>query len=138
MQKRKKALRRLNNRTHGLPPRTRQLLILLDGKRNVGEVTEMLPGRRNGDAVWTELFAGGFIESLQRNLCGESPGCRTAVPKPVAVKPAAKVERPQNDAERLEMAKNFMRNTVKAFLGGMGSGFISHIDKCNDFEELRT
>jgi hypothetical protein len=35
------------------------------------------------------------------------------------------------------MAKNFMRNTVQTFLGGMGSGFISHIDKCNNLEELR-
>ena len=96
------------------------MLVLQDGKRGRGEIAEMVP---DGEEMLAKLIAGGFITPLQQSS-GEE-------------KPAAKIERPQNDAERFEMAKNFMRNTVQTFLGGMGSGFISHIDKCNSFEELR-
>jgi hypothetical protein len=126
-----KGIEEISKRSHGLPPRARQVLILLDGKRSIDEVLEMLPGSET-EALLDDLFTGGFIESQQETSVVKAPAA-----KPVAAKPASKVERPQNDAERLEMAKNFMRNTVQAFLGGMGSGFISHIDKCNDFEELR-
>jgi hypothetical protein len=35
------------------------------------------------------------------------------------------------------MAKNFMRNTIQTFLGVMGSGVISQVEKCNNFYELR-
>jgi len=35
------------------------------------------------------------------------------------------------------MAKNLMRNTVNAFLGGMGSGLINQIDHCTNLDELR-
>jgi hypothetical protein len=84
-----------------------------------------------------DLFADGFIESLQPTPAVKVRVVEPPAPKPAAAKPASNVERPQDDAARLEMAKNFMRNTVQSFLGGMGSGFISHINKCDSFEELR-
>jgi hypothetical protein len=73
------------------------------------------------------LVDGGFIVQMQQASEKEA----------VSGKPAARVERPENDAERFEMAKNFMRNTINTFLGGMGSGLISQVDKCKNFDELR-
>jgi hypothetical protein len=56
----------------------------------------------------TTLFDGGFVVALQRTPEKESDPC----------KPIAKIARPENDAERFEMAKNFMRNTSIHFWTG--------------------
>lgn len=139
--KTQKGVDEINKRSHGLPPRARQVLILLDGKRSIDDVTNMIPGDETLELL-DDLFAGGFMEPQHENAVVMAPEPKPAVvksttPKPVAAKPAAKAEFPKDDAARLEMAKNFMRNTVQTFLGGMGSGFISHIEKCHSFEELR-
>jgi hypothetical protein len=136
-----KGIDEISKRSHGLSPRARQALILLDGKRSIDEVAQMLSGTETL-VLLDELFADGFIESLQSTPAVKVRVVEPAAAKPVAAKPAvskpaSNVERPQDDAARLEMAKNFMRNTVQSFLGGMGSGFISHINKCDSFEELR-
>jgi hypothetical protein len=115
-----KGIEELNSRSHGLSPKMRQMLILQDGKRSHGEIAEMVP---DGEEMLAKLIADGFIAPLQQSS-GEE-------------KSAAKIERPENDAERFEMAKNFMRNTIQTFLGVLGSGVISQVDKCNNFDELR-
>ncbi len=114
-----KGIDEMNNRSHGLPPRLRQLLILLDGKRNSAEIAQMFP---EGESLLAELVSGGFIVQLQQES-------ETSAADPVTA--------PENDAERFEMAKNFMRNTVHAFLGGLGSGLIAQIDKCGSLDQLR-
>jgi hypothetical protein len=121
-----KGIEEINNRSHGLPPRLRQVLILLDGKRDSDEIAQMLPDGES-EALLTKLVDGGFVVPLQ-----SAPEKETA-PGKLAVK----IERPENDAERFEMAKHFMRNTINTFLGGMGSGLINQIDKCTNFDELR-
>jgi hypothetical protein len=120
-----KGLEEINRRAYGLPPRARQLLILLDGKRSSSDIALMLP-RRDGESLLTNLVAGGFVVPLQQ-VSGETP----------SGKDTDRIERPQNDAERFEMAKNFMRNTVHTFLGSMGSGFTSQVEKCSTLDELR-
>jgi hypothetical protein len=115
-----KGIEELNTRSHGLSPKFRQMLVLQDGKRSRGEIAEMVP---DGEELLAKLIADGFIAPLQQSS-GEE-------------KSIAKIERPQNDAERFEMAKNFMRNTLQTYLGVMGSGVISQVDKCNNFDELR-
>jgi hypothetical protein len=119
-----KGLEEINSRSFGLPPRTRQLLILLDGKRSSSDIAQMLP-EGESEALLTNLVADGFVVPLQQ-APAEVPSANSA----------ARIERPQNDAERFEMAKNFMRNTVHTFLGGMGSGFISQVEKCTSIDEL--
>jgi hypothetical protein len=121
-----KGIEELSNRSHGLPPRVRQALILLDGKRDSEEIAGMLP-EGESEALLAKLVDGGFVVPL----------LSVAENEPVPGKPAARIERPENDAERFEMAKNFMRNTINKFLGGMGSGLVSQVDKCANFEELR-
>jgi hypothetical protein len=53
-------------------------------------------------------------------------------------KSAERAAPPANDAERFEMAKNFMRNTLDKFLGGMGTGLMNQIGKCTTPDELRS
>ena len=131
-----KGVEEISKRSHGLSPRARQTLIMLDGKRSIDDVMEMLPGDETLELL-DELFANGFIDAQQESLAAEAPKAKSAAPKPTVAKPVVPAELPQSEAERLQIAKNFMRNTVQTFLGGMGSGFISHIDKCNSIEELR-
>lgn len=119
-----KGIEEINTRSHGLPPKMRQALILQDGKRSYGEVAEMLP---DGEELLSKLIADGFVAPLRDSAAEDT----------ASGKPAVKIERPKNDAERFEMAKNFMRNTLQTFLGVMGSGAISQVNKCNNFDELR-
>lgn len=50
----------LKTRRHGLSPRLRQLLILVDGKRDLGELARMLPGPDLVDQLG-QLERGGFV-----------------------------------------------------------------------------
>jgi hypothetical protein len=139
--KSKKGTEEIDKRSHGLPPRARQVLILLDGKRSIEEVAEMLSGDETL-ALLDDLFAKGFIEEQQGAPVAKASEAKVASPAKATTIPAAPKQTtqdplPKSEAERLEMAKNFMRNTVRTFLGGMGSGFISHVDRCNSLEELR-
>lgn len=122
-----KGIEEINSRSHGLSPRARQLLILLDGKRSDLDVTAMMP-EGEGAALLASLLSDGFVTRLQPPAAG----------KPATQEGASAVERPANDADRFAMAKNFMRNTVLTFLGGMGSGVVGRIEKCADFDALRS
>lgn len=122
-----KGIEEINSRSHGLPPRARQLLILLDGKRSEADVTAMMP-EGEGASLLASLLSEGFISRLQTQTAS-APTAQGAAPQ---------IARPANDAERFTMAKNFMRNTVLTFLGGMGSGVIGQIERCNDFDGLRS
>jgi hypothetical protein len=120
-----KGIEEITNRSHGLPMRTRRVLIMLDGKRNAADIAEMFP--EEGAVLLDSLIADGFVTPL--NAEPEKP---TASAKPIA-----KVDPPLNDAQRFEMAQNFMRNTLEAFLGSMGSGLIAQVNHCTTLDELR-
>lgn len=112
-----KGIEEMNTRSYGLPKRTRLVLIMLDGKCDYDEILARFPDGE-GKAAVANLLEGGFIA-------------------PLLGKAAKKFEPPQNDAERFEMAKNLMKNTVIAFLGGMGSSLTSQLEKCSNMDELR-
>ena len=78
--------------------------------------------------VLATLLNDGFIVPL------------APAPDPVAAAPksaAQKVIAPANDAERFSMARNFMINTTRAYIGTNGSSLINHLDDCDDLEGLR-
>jgi len=119
-----KGIEEINNRTHGLSQRARQMLIMMDGKRSLSDVVAIIP-EDEVDTLLATLIADGFVVLLQ------TVG---------VVSKGASVEKftpPQNVEQRFEMAKNLMRNTVNAFLGGMGSGLINQVDHCTNLDELR-
>ncbi len=121
-----KGIEEINKRSYGLPQRARLVLIMMDGKCTYGEILARFPDGE-GEALVATLVNGGFVATLQASpLKSVSPG-----------KPVERFEPPKNEMERFEMAKNLMRNTINAFLGGMGSGLINQLDKCTTLEELR-
>lgn len=121
-----KGIEEMTSRAYGLQKRARLVLIVIDGKRNEEDIAEMFPDGE-GISLLQELISGGFITALQQTS-----------PAPASSgKPQDTFTPPKNEAERFEMAQNFMRNTINAFLGGMGSGLISQLDKCTKLDELR-
>ena len=58
-----------------------------------------------------------------------------ASPRPVPI--GAPLPAPMNDDERLEMARNFMVNTLNAFVGIAASSLIAHVEDCSSIEDLR-
>jgi hypothetical protein len=120
-----KGIEEMTNRTHGLSQRARRVLIMLDGKRTEADIAEMFPGE--GATLLSSLITEGFVVPLQTEPAKASS----------PAKAAAKVEPPLNDAQRFDMAKNFMRNTLDAFLGSMGSGLVSQVSRCTNLDELR-
>jgi hypothetical protein len=121
-----KGIEEMSSRCHGLSQRARRVLIMLDGKRGDAEIAAMFPDGEGATALAT-LISDGFITYL--NGTG---------PTPETGKTAERAAPPANDAERFEMAKNFMRNTLDKYLGGMGTGLMNQIGKCTTPEELRS
>jgi len=120
-----KGIEEINTRSHALAQRARQMLIMMDGKRTLSDVEELIP-QEEGEELLASLLAGGFIVPLQTASTSTSSG-----------KPTERFTPPQDINERFEMARNLMRNTINAFLGGMGSGLINQLDKCTNLDELR-
>jgi hypothetical protein len=92
----------------GLTPRQRRALIFVDGKRSVDELRDML---QSDDLQHTLglLEEAGFIEvatPAPASVGGEAPSITAFRPLPDPANP-----------KELEMAKNFIMNSLKTFTG---------------------
>ena len=120
-----KGIEEVERKVHGLALKSRQVLIMIDGKRDLAALQGifppvMVPG------ILDELLNGGFIRELEQ-------------PKPLTpppAKPAVQIPTASNDAERFSMARNFMLNTVSSFVGFAGSSLISKIEQTMDLDAL--
>ncbi|MCE1239392.1 MAG: hypothetical protein LWW83_05655 [Azonexaceae bacterium] len=101
-------------RSGGLTPRQRRVLIMVDGRRTVEQLREML---QTDDLQHTLglLEESGFIEiaGLTDEAGRHHPPPDTPLPAITAFRPAPA---PANEKE-LEMARNFIQNTLKTFCG---------------------
>lgn len=122
-----KGIEEMTARTHGVPLRVRRVLIMADGKRGRDDFAAMFPGE-DIDAVLEGLLADGFLTPLAPSPAPAAPTAKQAPP------PAAP---PVDDANRFDMARNFMMNTVNTFVGISGSSLIMRIESCPSLEELR-
>lgn len=83
-------------RQHGLSPRLRSMLIMIDGKRSFDELARL--GATLGDAelLMGELEAGGFIEPLNGAATlpvqAQSPASEEATTLPAALSPVSLTE----------------------------------------------
>ncbi len=109
-----KGLAELTQKSGGLTPRQRRVLIMVDGKRSVEALRELL---QNDDLQHTLgiLEESGFIEiggvqnaagALQEAPAGPLPPIDAFRPMPVP--PSTK---------EMELARNFIQNTLKTFCG---------------------
>ncbi len=104
------------NRSGALGPRFRRVLIFVDGKRPVAELREML---QHDDLQHTLslLEEQGFIEMAGRTA--KQGGLAPLLAQPSIS--AFRQHPPGDDSLRLQQARNFMLNTVNAFVGALGT-----------------
>ncbi len=116
----------VTTKSAGLTPRIRRVLIMVDGKRSIDELRSML---QSDDLQHTlgMLEEEGFIE-----LAGAHAA--TSLP-PIS----AFGELPSKpDPVRLQQARNFMSNTLNAFVGALGtSSLLDRIEKAESHGDLR-
>ena len=109
--KTRKGQQETETRSGGLHPRVRRTLIVVDGKRSVDELREAL---RSDDLQHTLglLEEEGYIELIS--------GARLAEAAPASIS-AFRLHPPGEDPLRLQQSRNFMLNTLRTFVGAVGT-----------------
>lgn len=124
----------ITTKTGGLSPRVRRLLIFVDGKRSVDELRGML---QSDDLQHTlgMLEEDGYIEVASVTDAAGKSGVPQAPLPPIT----AFGELPASpDPVRLQQARNFMSNTLNAFVGALGtSSLLDRIERAVGHAELR-
>jgi hypothetical protein len=125
----------IQSRALGLPPLTRRLLVLVDGKRSGKELAAFVAGHDLADLLG-QLLAQGCIEAL-------APA-RPAAPAPKVLAPegaemlSGLPQAAMRSAKETEMARNFMTNTVNTMFGqNMRLTLIESIHAARTAEDLR-
>ncbi|MBS1188439.1 MAG: hypothetical protein H6R10_231 [Rhodocyclaceae bacterium] len=132
--KTRKGQEEIETKTGGLTPRVRRVLIFVDGKRTVDDLRAML---QSDDLQHTlgMLEEAGYIEvAAVTNAAGEA----AAPPAPLPPVTAFRELPAETDLVSLQKARNFMLNTLNAFVGSLGaSSLLDRIDRCHDHASLR-
>ncbi|MCK9258561.1 MAG: hypothetical protein RBT39_14550 [Azoarcus sp.] len=122
--KTRKGLEEIETRCGGLHPRVRRLLIMIDGHRTTETLAATLNDERF-EATLTTLLDAGYIEAK-------------AAPEVAASAAPAPVDAPAGQGQ-IELARNFMMNTLKAFNGPYNKlGLMQRIHACTSLEELQS
>jgi hypothetical protein len=111
----------LRQRTHGLPPRVRQVLILADGRRNVQELARIVP-EQELLASLKLLEAEGFV-------------ARNALDAAIAA-----LASPDGGASADELVAALRQGLVQALLdevGASGDALAARLGRCATIDELR-
>ncbi len=139
------------SRSLGLTPLQRRVLILLDGKRSLADVAVLVPGHDVAELV-EQLVAHACVV-YSSDASGGAPAQTSAVPAPVAsaqggpVSPALALAQLAFDAlppastrsaKDVEMARNFMMNTVNRMFEQYSKlTLVEAIFSCKSAEDLR-
>ena len=84
-------------RQHGLTPRQRSLLILIDGKRGFDDLEKLSGAAATAGETLLQLLEGGFIEELAG---AQAPAGAQAAPSAAAVAPTVSLRDAQRHAAR--------------------------------------
>lgn len=129
-----KGTEEMTTRTNGFTPRVRRILILVDGKRTVDQLRELASADDLTHSL-ALLEETGMIEMLS---APGANGVAAPVSAPLPPVHAFRDNPPPHDPMRLQMSRNFMTNTIKAFLGTVGtSGILTRIEEATSLEALR-
>ncbi len=122
----------IQSRALGLTPKIRSTLILVDGKRTGADLLA-LTGADNVASL-AQLLEVGCIEGVEPRSAQPAPAAQGSAGAGVAALPPAD----SRDSKQVEMARNFMLNTVNNIFGqNMRLTLIESIHACKTAEELR-
>lgn len=108
----------INTRVRRVPARMRTMLIMVDGRRSVGELLLNHPTPDEARGYLESLFEGGFISA------------REAVPPAPAPTPA--------NTQHLTEAKQLITRLLLDFMGPEADYITMRIEKISSRDELRT
>lgn len=130
-----KGQQEIDQRSAGLPPRARRLLILLDGKRAARDVAPLVNDSQFDETLGL-LVEQGYAEPLAPVRSSSRPR-----PAPAEAPAAAAVEAAPaspDEMRRAEMARNFMLNSLNAFYGPFEQlSLKNRIQQSRGLDELR-
>ncbi|MBT9476116.1 hypothetical protein [Polaromonas sp.] len=126
-------IQEIQNRALGLPPMTRRLLVLVDGKRSGKELAAFASGHDAVD-ILGQLLAQGCIEAL-----AVAEAAPVAAPAPAgAAELSGLPQASARSAKDIEMARNFMTNTINTMFGqNMRLTLIEAIFSARTADDLR-
>ena len=139
--KTEKGVLELRHRTHGLNARVRQVLILLDGHRRVGDLCRMLPEAELNQPLASlegEHFIardGAPAAPVQSQTLAHSPGAAPAL----SVVPAP-AQRPawQDGHEPLPVLRARLVRALLDATGPSGDDMAVRIERCLTLDEVRS
>lgn len=120
-----KGIEEIERKTHGLHLKARQVLIMIDGKRDQVALEGIFPPEMV-PAVLEELLANGYVRVLDRPK---------APPPPTAVKAAPTAQLDGEDP--FELSRTFMINIARKILGIAGDDIVAKIDAAPTIDALR-
>lgn len=113
--KTRKGQEEIDLRGGSLGPRARRLLILFDGKRDIDALRAMMPDPKF-DETFELLVAGGFVAAPGAAAANESTIAEGKSPAAVVAEEVVD-DGPEIEPAKLEMARNFMLNSLRHFNG---------------------
>jgi hypothetical protein len=129
-----KGVEEMEKRNHGLTPKVRRILIMVDGKRTVDGLREVIAA---DDLTHTlgELEEAGFIEV---QAIATAAGIVAAPEGQLPSITAFRDTPPPDDPMRLQLSRNFMINTINAFVGALGnSSLLDRLEGAATLTDLR-
>lgn len=117
----------ISSRIAGLGAVYRQVLIVIDGRKNVEGMAALFPGSDIAD-VATALWWQGFIELV--------PGTYSTAVKAPPRQPVAHTKAHGVDSELLGQAKDVMAASAKACIGLLADKLIVRIEGARTLEDL--
>ncbi len=121
-QKSAKGLEAIGTRQHGLAPRLRSVLILVDGKRGFDDIARVAGGAADAEQLLAQLLTDGFIQ--------ESSGA----PVPAAAAPATAAQ--AKPALTLLEAQRFAVRRLTDILGPVAEDLCLRIEAAHNASEL--
>lgn len=116
----------ITSKAGGLTPRVRRVLIFVDGKRTVDEMRGMLQADDLQHTLGM-LEEAGYIALANAASSQPLPSITAFGELPAT-----------HDPVRLQQARNFMTNTVNAFVGALGaSSLLDRIEQADSHTGLR-
>lgn len=125
----------VRDRTHGLGPRARQLLIMMDGKRDVASLqlifpSDVLPG------LLAQLVNAGLVRLVPQQAQSAAQEAAVTVPATMPA-PLSTIAGGLGDEDPFELGQTFMINLAKRILGVAGDPIIARMRAANDVAGLR-
>lgn len=133
-----KGVEEVARRTHGLGPRVRQLLIMIDGKRDDASVLAMFPPEI-GPGLMAQLVDGEFVHVLEQpEAPAPVPAAGTAAQPPGAAASSAQAAPAgTGQDDPFVLGRTFMINTASRMLGVAGDSIVGKLRVAPDLDGLR-